>query len=131
MGLSHTIAKEKICEPIRRAAGGMQTWPGYLLSCPYCNSHWLALVIAPLTGTYLIPVVPRWGFVSGILEWLLNSILVTVVAAFLRVGFYFVDEEQRLARKRKEVVATTAEELEERTRMHHRAPGERARDSLA
>jgi hypothetical protein len=117
MGLSHTIAKEKICEPIRRAAGGMQTWPGYLLSCPYCASHWLAFALVPLTGTYLIPVAVRWGFLSGALEWFLNSILVTVVAAFLRVGFYFVDEEQRLARKRKEVVESAADELEERPRI--------------
>ena len=29
-----------------------------------------------------------------------SSILVTVVAAFLRVGFYLVDERQRLVRKR-------------------------------
>jgi hypothetical protein len=117
MGLSHTIAKEKICEPLRRAAGGMQTWPGYLLSCPYCASHWLAFALVPLTGTYLISVAVRWGFLSSALEWFLNSILVTVVAAFLRVGFYFVDEEQRLVRKRKEAVETVAEDMEERPRI--------------
>jgi hypothetical protein len=116
MGLSHTIAKEKIFEPLRRAAGGMKTWPGYLMSCPYCASHWLSFVLVPLTGTYPIEVAPRWGVVSSVLDWFLSSILVTVVAAFLRVGFYFVDEEQRLARKRTRTVEM-AEELSERPPM--------------
>jgi hypothetical protein len=35
-----------------------------------------------------------------VLDWFLSSILVTVVAAFLRVAFYLVDERQRLVRKR-------------------------------
>jgi hypothetical protein len=107
MGLSHTIAREKIFDPLRRACGGMSTWRGYVLSCPYCASHWLAFVLVPLTGTYLIRVVPRWGSVSSALDWFLSSILVTVVAAFLRVGFYFVDEGQRLTREKKK--ATQAE----------------------
>ena len=107
MGLSHTVAREKLFDPLRRACGGMSTWRGYLLSCPYCASHWLAFVLVPLTGTYLIRVVPRWGFVSSVLDWFLSSILVTVVAAFLRVGFYFVDEGQRLTREKKK--ATQAE----------------------
>jgi Protein of unknown function (DUF1360) len=101
MGLSHTIAREKIFDPLRRKSGGMSTWRGYLVSCPYCASHWLAFVLVPLTGTYLVRVVPQWGIVSAALDWFLSSILVTVVAAFLRVGFYLVDEEQRLARERK------------------------------
>jgi len=107
MGLSHTIAREKLFDPLRRACGGMSTWRGYLLSCPYCASHWLAFVLVPLTGLYLIRVVPRWGVVSSLLDWILSSILVTVVAAFLRVGFYFVDEGQRLTREKKK--ATQAE----------------------
>jgi Sec-independent protein secretion pathway component TatC len=100
MGLSHTIAKERIFDPLRRAAGDMRTWGGYLLACPYCASHWLAFVLVPLTGTYLIHVVPRVPYVSAVLDWFLSSILVTVVAAFLRVAFYLVDERQRLVRKR-------------------------------
>ena len=111
MGLSHTIAREKIFEPLRRARGGMSSWGGYLVSCPYCASHWLAFVLVPLTGTYLVRVVPRWGIVSTILDWFLSSILVTVVAAFLRVGFYFVDEGQRLTREKKK--ATQVEIAEE------------------
>jgi hypothetical protein len=34
MGMSHTIAREKIFEAVREACGGMKTWGGYLLSCP-------------------------------------------------------------------------------------------------
>ena len=100
MGLSHTIAKERIFDPLRRAAGDMRTWRGYLLACPYCASHWLAFVLVPLTGTYLIHIVPRIPYMSALLDWFLSSILVTVVAAFLRVAFYLVDERQQLVRKR-------------------------------
>jgi hypothetical protein len=110
MGLSHTVAREKLFDPLRRACGGMSTWRGYLLSCPYCASHWLAFVLVPLTGTYLIRVVPRWGVVSSVLDWFLSSILVTVVAAFLRVGFYFVDEGQRLTREKKKVAQAEIDE---------------------
>lgn len=114
MGLSHTLAREKIFEPLRNALGGMQTWAGYLLSCPYCASHYLAFVLVPLTGTYAIHVAPRWDYVSPALDWFLSSILVTVVAAFLRVGFYFVDEGQRLTKQRKKISQVEAE-LRERT----------------
>ncbi len=110
MGLSHTIAREKIFEPLRNACGGMKTWHGYLISCPYCASHWLAFVLVPLTGAYGIHVVPRWPIVSPALDWFLSSILVTVIAAVLRVGFYFLDEEQRLTRTKKRAVQAGAEE---------------------
>ena len=110
MGLSHTLAREKIFEPLRNACGGMRTWPGYLISCPYCASHWLAFLLVPLTGAYGITVAPRWPIVSPVLDWFLSSILVTVIAAVLRVGFYFLDEEQRLSRTRKRVVEAEAEQ---------------------
>src|SRR5947208_14676089 len=101
MGLAHTIAREKLFEPLRKAFGGMSTWRGYFVSCAYCASHWLAFLLVPLTGTYGIHVAPRWPVVSPILDWFLSSILVTVIAAMLRVGFYLVDEEQRLTKTRK------------------------------
>lgn len=109
MGLSYTIARERIFEPLRERLGGKETWLGYLVSCPYCVSHWLAFALVPLTGTYVIQVAPEWGVVSALLEWFLSSILVTVVAAFLRVAFFFVDETQGLARKRNEIARDTLE----------------------
>jgi hypothetical protein len=109
MGMSHTIAKEKLFEPLRARCGGMGTWRGYLVSCPYCASHWLAFVLVPLTGAYGIQVVPRWPVVSPLLDWFLSSILVTVIAAVMRVGFYFIDEEARLAKTRKRVTQVEAE----------------------
>ena len=112
MGLSHTIARERIFEPLRNACGGMSTWRGYLISCPYCASHWLALLLVPLTGAYGIHVVPRWPVISGVLDWFLSSILVTVIAAVLRVGFYFIDEEARLAKTKKRVTQVEAESRE-------------------
>ncbi|HVY37473.1 MAG TPA: DUF1360 domain-containing protein [Polyangia bacterium] len=109
MGLAHTIARERLFAPLRRALGGHDTWLGYLVSCPYCVSHWVAFLVVPLTGTYAIDVVPRWGALSWVLRWLLSSILVTVVAAFLRVAFYFVDETQGLVRRQQKTVEEQAE----------------------
>jgi uncharacterized membrane protein (DUF106 family) len=112
MGLSHTLAREKVFEPLRNACGGMNTWRGYLISCAYCASHWIAFVLVPLTGAYGIRVVPRWPVISPLLDWFLSSILVTVVAAVLRVGFYFIDEEARLAKTKKRVTQVEAESRE-------------------
>jgi hypothetical protein len=99
MGISHTIARERIFAPLRDRLGGKETWLGYLVSCPYCLSHWVAAVLVPLTGTYAIDVVPSWGFASRALRWALSSILIAMIAAFLRVLFYFVDETQGLVRR--------------------------------
>jgi len=112
MGLSHTLARERIFEPLRNRCGGMSTWRGYLLSCPYCASHWVAFVLVPLTGAYGIRVAWSVPYLTPILDWFLSSILVTVIAAMLRVVFYFVDEEQRLLKTQKRAVAAQAEHEE-------------------
>jgi hypothetical protein len=108
MGLSHTITRERICEPLRRRLGGKETWLGYLVSCPYCASHWVAFVLVPITGAYAVDVVVSLGWVSQILRWFLSSVLVAVVAAFLRVAFYFVDESQGLVKRRQKSVEEQA-----------------------
>ena len=109
MGLSHTIARERIFEPLRARLGGKETWLGYLVSCPYCVSHWIALVLVPITGTSAVDVIPRLGPVAGVLRWLLSSILVTVLAAFFRVIFYFVDETQGLVKRQQKSVEAETE----------------------
>ena len=122
MGLSHTIAKERIFEPLRERLGGMETWAGYLVSCPYCVSHWIAFVLVPLTGAYGIRVAVEWGLLSDVLDWFLSVILVTVIAAFLRVGFYFVDQSQGLIRRRQKEVEKETELLEARVENGDSAP---------
>ncbi|HEY2030772.1 MAG TPA: DUF1360 domain-containing protein [Myxococcales bacterium] len=112
MGLSHTLARERIFEPLRTRCGGMSTWRGYLLSCPYCASHWVAFVLVPLTGAYGIRVAIGVPYLTPILNWFLSSILVTVIAAMLRVVFYFVDEEQRLLKTQKRAAQAHAEHEE-------------------
>lgn len=109
MGLSHTVARERLFAPLRERLGGKETWLGYLVGCPYCVSHWFAFLLVPLTGAYGIDVVPEWGPLSQILRWLLSSLLVTVLAAFLRVAFYFVDESQGLVKRRQKTVEEEAE----------------------
>jgi len=109
MGLSHTIARERIFAPLRRRLGGHDTWLGYLVSCPYCVSHWVAFIVVPLTGTYPLKVIPSWGAVSSLLTWFLSSVLVAVIAAFFRVVFYFVDETQGLVRRQQRQVEEEVE----------------------
>jgi hypothetical protein len=111
MGVSHTISKERIFEPLRRRLGGRDTWLGYLVSCPFCVSHWIAFVLVPLTGAYFLRVAPRVPVLSPFLDWLLSSLLVAVVAAFLRVAFYFVDETQGLVKRRQRATDLELDEL--------------------
>ncbi len=129
MGMSHTITKERIFAPLRDRLGGMETWAGYLVSCPYCVSHYLAFVLVPLTGTYPIQVAVQWGFLSRVIEWFLASILVTVVAAFFRVLFWSVDELQALVRREKTKVEEQTEliraEVEETHQNHDPKSGNR------
>lgn len=99
MGVSQTIAKERIFAPLRTLLGGRETWCGYLVSCPYCVSHYVAFVLVPLTGTYGIQVVVG-GWMGWVLKWFLSSLLVAAIAAFFRVLFWFVDESQGLVRRR-------------------------------
>jgi hypothetical protein len=47
---------------------------------------------------------------SSVLDWFLSSMLVVVIAAFLRVAFWFVDESQGLVRRRNRVIEQVAEE---------------------
>ncbi|WP_164018922.1 hypothetical protein [Pyxidicoccus trucidator] len=99
MGVSQTIARERIFAPLRERLGGKDAWFGYLVSCPYCVSHYAAFVLVPLTGTYAIDVVVG-GWPGWVLSWFLSSLLITVISAFFRVMFWFVDETQGLARRR-------------------------------
>jgi hypothetical protein len=111
MGLSYTISKEAIFAALRDRCGGRDTFLGYLISCPYCLSHWLAFAIVPLTGSYYVkvdPHLPHWIGVAT--SWFFSAILVTVVAAFLRVIFFFVDETQGLVRKHKKTVEQVLEQ---------------------
>lgn len=117
--MAHTVAKERIFAPLRDRLGGKSTWFGYLVSCPFCASHWIAFVVVPLTGAYYAP--------ATAVSWFLSSILVVVVAAFLRVGFYVVDETQGLLRRREveveEETATQRLRREREERASGRPPG--------
>lgn len=99
MGIAQTLTKERIFAGLRERLGGKDTWLGYLVSCPYCASHYIAFILVPLTGTYAIDVtVGGWG--GTVLRWFLSSILLTVISAFYRVVFWYVDETQGLVRRR-------------------------------
>ena len=99
MGISQTLTRERIFARLREWLGGKETFCGYLASCPYCASHYVAFILVPVTGTYAIHVAVG-GWAGTLLSWFLSSILMTVIAAFLRVAFWFVDETQGLVRRR-------------------------------
>jgi hypothetical protein len=98
MGASHTIAKERLFEPVRRRLG-QDTWAGYLVSCPYCASHWVALLVVPLTDAYFVEVTAMPQPMRGAVRWLLSAVFVATVAAYLRVAFYVVDVAQGVLRR--------------------------------
>ena len=110
MGIAQTVTRERLFAPLRSRLGGNETWLGYLVSCPYCASHWVAFVLVPLTHVYGIRVQVQWGFLSTLLDWFLSSMLVVVMSAFLRVAFWFVDESQGLVRRRNRVIEQVADE---------------------
>lgn len=111
MCISYTITKERIFRALREKLGGRETFLGWLFSCPYCMSHWVAFVIVPLTGAEYLKIPWRWGFAATLINWMLSSFLVVMVAAFLRVVFYFVDESQGLVRRKQKEVETLTEDL--------------------
>lgn len=112
MGISYTISKEQIFAPLRRRCGGKETFFGYLVSCPYCLSHWVAFLMVPLTGLYLFELAIPEGLLSSVINWFLSAIVVTVVAAFLRVAFFFLDERQGLLRREERHLDHLIEEKE-------------------
>lgn len=122
MGLAQTISREKIFEPLRTRLGGKETWLGYLVSCPYCASHYIAFLVVPLTGIWFVRVPYEWGFVDDVLTWFFSSILVVVVSAFMRVIFWFVDETQGLVKRQQKIADAEVEiknqELEDDVRIH-------------
>lgn len=112
MCIAHTLTKERIFLSLRERLGGKDTFFGYLASCPYCASHWVAFIVTPLTGAYYLRVPYDWGLAADVLTWFLSSILVTIVAAFLRIFFFFVDESQGLVRRRQKEVDTVVKKIE-------------------
>jgi uncharacterized membrane protein len=130
MGLSHTLTRERLFEPLRRRMGGKDTWLGYLVSCPYCVSHWIAFVLVPLTGVYYVDVAGWLGPIAGTtLRWFLSSVLVAMLAAFFRVIFYFVDESQGLVRRRQRTEEEEAKtQAETRRALRGRGPDAKEQD---
>ncbi len=92
MCIVHTVTQERIFKPLRDKLGGKETWRGYLISCPYCFSHWVAFVLVPLFGLRLLEIPWNWGLAASVLEWFFNSILVVILAAFIRMAFFSIDD---------------------------------------
>ena len=114
MSVVHDHQEARSSRRCANGSGARTPYFGYLFSCPYCTSHWIAFALVPLTGAWYLKVPYDWGWVSAALTWFLSSILVTMVSAFLRVAFFFVDQTQGLIRRRQKHVETVIEEVEHR-----------------
>ena len=58
-----------------------------------------SFAIVPLTGAYYVDVVALPSPLRMLVSWLLSSIFVATVAAYLRVLFYVVDVAQGVLRR--------------------------------
>lgn len=92
MCIANTISRERIFKPVRDKLGGKDTWAGYLISCPYCLSHWLAFGMVPLFDMRILTIPHDWPVAAPVLEWFFNAILVVMAAAFLRMLFFSIDD---------------------------------------
>lgn len=86
---SVTATKSVVTKPLRQWLTIHWPFAGKLMSCPYCLSHWVAFILAPMAGIRL-------------LEWWLPNLLVVVFAivamaalcsAVITRGFLIYDEE--------------------------------------
>ncbi len=96
--------------PTRVRLPTLPTCPTSASCSPLRNGLGRARDVAGGTGIYGIRVQVRWGVLSTVLDWFLSSMLVVVIAAFLRVAFWFVDESQGLVRRRNKVIEQVAQE---------------------
>lgn len=92
MCIANTVSRERLFKPLRDRLGGKSSWPGYLLLCPYCLSHWLAFALVPVFDLRLLTVPHDWPVAGPVIEWFFNSILVVIGAAFIRMIFFSFDD---------------------------------------
>ncbi len=124
MCIANTITHERLFAPFRRWLGGKETWRGYLFTCPYCLSHWLSFVLVPLFDFRLLRVPWNWGAGAWVVDWFFNSILVVILAAFIRMVFFSIDDLVGVFRRYERL---QDEEIEHRRRNNHPSslPGSR------
>lgn len=66
--ISLTITKGRIFTSAREWIAGRNKWLGELMSCPYCTSHWVAIVLVAIYRPVIIQ------------QWFLIDLLVSVFA---------------------------------------------------
>ena len=71
--ISLTLARSKVFESLRRFTLAQNRWMGELISCPYCLSHWISILL-------VIVYRPE----TSLHVWMPLDI---VVSAFVIVGF--------------------------------------------
>lgn len=74
--ISMTIAKGKIFLPLRQWVEDRNEWLGNLVSCPYCTSHWVAVVVVALYQPKLT------SFTFGIVDLIVSVFAIVTLSSF-------------------------------------------------
>lgn len=75
--VSMTIGRAKVSEGFRSWADNKSAWLGKLVNCPYCISHWIALVAV----AWYRPRVVTSGFI--IFDWIVSLFLIVALASLV------------------------------------------------
>ncbi|MHC4702590.1 MAG: DUF1360 domain-containing protein [Planctomycetota bacterium] len=77
---SMTITKAHICESVRERVSRLGPWFKSLIHCPWCVSHWLALVAVP----FWLPEL------SNPAKWLIYTMSVVAISGVVSAGIAYL-----------------------------------------
>jgi multisubunit Na+/H+ antiporter MnhG subunit len=75
--VSMTIGRAKVSEGFRSWADNKSAWLGKLVNCPYCISHWIALVAV----AWYRPRVITSGFI--VFDWFVSLFVIVALASLV------------------------------------------------
>lgn len=75
--VSMTIGRAKVSEGFRSWADNKSAWLGKLVNCPYCISHWIALVAV----AWYRPRVITSGFI--VFDWVVSLFVIVALASLV------------------------------------------------
>lgn len=75
-GLSTTITKAKLTAPIRAWVKKRSDLFGYMLGCPYCISHWIAVILVGFSRE-------NYLFGGPVRDWFIQTFAVVALAAII------------------------------------------------
>ncbi len=105
--VSTTIALSSLFNPIRKRAKARLGWFGKLISCAYCNSHWLAFFAV---AWFHPRVVDGWWLANYFLVAFAVIALANVVTGVVRKTNYFWGDPENIAKDAVRAAAAAKQE---------------------